>query len=325
MLKGGTTCFVDMYYFAEETADEAIKAGIRAFIGVHFIKHPTNYAKSPQEYFEKGLNLIKTVHVPKSRVKLIVAPHAPYTVDDDHFIKCAQIAEEYDLKITCHIHETEHEVVEAIKKIGIRPIERLRRLGLINNRLLAVHCTQLTDDEIALFSNKGTSVAHCPESNCKLASGIAPVQKMLNAGVNVCMGTDGVAANNELDMFGEMKMAAFIGKVSDRDPKATTAPTVIEMATINGARALGMENEIGSLEVGKSADIIAINLEALSTVPIYNPISHVVYTTNKDCVTDVWIAGERIVRERHLLPYDEEQLVRMAHEWGTKISTCQYT
>jgi len=162
-------------------------------------------------------------------------------------------------------------------------------------------------------------VAHCPESNCKLASGISPVQKMLNKGVNVTLGTDGVAANNELDMFGEMKMSAFIGKVSEMDPKAMTASTVIEMATINGAKALGLDKEIGSLEIGKAGDMIAINLDTLSTVPVYNPISHVVYAAGKESVTDVWIEGEQKVRNRNLLVYDEEQLTRIAHSWGKVI------
>eukprot|EP01125_Pyxidicula_operculata_P021027 TRINITY_DN7950_c0_g1_i1.p1 TRINITY_DN7950_c0_g1~~TRINITY_DN7950_c0_g1_i1.p1 ORF type:complete len:332 (+),score=57.02 TRINITY_DN7950_c0_g1_i1:486-1481(+) len=318
MLRSGTTSFTDMYFFGEETAEEAARVGIRSMVGLTIIQYPSAWAKTSDEYFLKSVDLIQK-YQNNPYVTIALAPHAPYTVSDEQFKKTVELSNKYDVKVTCHIHETETEVINGIKEHGVRPIERLNRLGFINDRLLAVHCTQLTKEEIQLFGKSGTSVAHCPESNCKLASGICPVHELFLNGVNVTIGTDSVASNNELDMFGEIKMAAFIGKVYAKDPKANPASRILSMATINGAKAMGIDHITGSLEPGKYADMIAVNLDSLYTVPVYNPISHLVYSVGRENVTDVWVGGERKVRNGHLLAYDEEQLIRIAKQWGYNI------
>eukprot|EP01127_Copromyxa_protea_P015191 TRINITY_DN4331_c0_g1_i2.p1 TRINITY_DN4331_c0_g1~~TRINITY_DN4331_c0_g1_i2.p1 ORF type:complete len:294 (+),score=44.83 TRINITY_DN4331_c0_g1_i2:603-1484(+) len=282
------------------------------------MQFPTAWAKTDQEYLQKTQDTILEFQN-DPLVNVWLAPHAPYTVTDSLFTSIREMSQKFDARVMCHIHETEPEVIESVKQHGMRPIERLDKLGLVNDKLLAVHCTQLTTEEIDLFAAKGVSVAHCPESNCKLASGICPANELITRGVNVCIGTDSVASNNELDMFGEMKMTAFLGKIACMKPEALPAAKVLSMATINGARATGQDKEIGSLEVGKSADLVAVNLESLFTVPVYDPISHIVYSVGRESVTDVWIRGKGMVRNKMLLCYDEEHLIHMAKKWGEQI------
>ncbi|MCW9023326.1 MAG: TRZ/ATZ family hydrolase, partial [Gammaproteobacteria bacterium] len=256
MLRSGTTCFNDMYFFPDEAARAVEQAGMRATIGLILIDFPTAWAEGPDEYLKKGITLHDQLRN-NSRIKTAFAPHAPYTVSDEPLKRIRTYAEELDIPIHIHVHETEHEVNESIEKFGMRPIARLEQLGLLNPHLLAVHMTQLTDDEITLIADAGVHISHCPESNLKLASGFCPVQKLNQAGINVALGTDGAASNNDLDMFSEMRTAALLGKAVANDASALSAWQVLKMATLNGARALGIDEETGSLTSGKAADIIA--------------------------------------------------------------------
>jgi 5-methylthioadenosine/S-adenosylhomocysteine deaminase len=247
------------------------------------------------------------------------APHAPYTVSDAPLQKLNMLAEQLDIPIHMHVHETADEVDMANKDNGQRPLDRLQEHGLLSPRLLAVHMTQLTDTDIQLVAKTGTHVVHCPESNLKLASGFCPVQKLLDAGVNVCLGTDGTASNNDLDMFSELRTAALLAKGVSGDPCSVDAFTALRMATINGARALGIDEVTGSLEVGKAADVIAIDMESIETQPLFEPVSQIVYACGRQHVSDVWVAGRQLLHERNLTGMDETELVKMAREWGMKL------
>ncbi|MDD5578789.1 MAG: TRZ/ATZ family hydrolase [Methylobacter sp.] len=320
MIMGGTTCFNDMYFYPEITAGQAIQQGIRATVGLIVIDFPTVWAQNSEEYIEKGLALHDQLrHQPL--ISAAFAPHAPYTVSDEPLQKIRTLADELELPVHMHLHETLHEVEEAQKKNGRRPLHRLHELGLINPSFMAVHMTQLTDDEITLFAQSGAHIVHCPESNLKLASGFCPVARCLAAGINVALGTDGAASNNDLDMFGEMRTAALLGKAVVADASAVPAMTALRMATINGARALGLDNEIGSLSIGKSADVIAIDLSCLETQPLYCPISQIVYAASRQQVTDVWIAGKRLLKQRQLTTINLGDLKLKIAEWRERLAS----
>jgi 5-methylthioadenosine/S-adenosylhomocysteine deaminase len=241
-------------------------------------------------------------------------------VSDEPLQRIRTYAEELDIPIHMHVHETAHEVQESFDKTGKRPLQRLADLDLLNPHLLAVHMTQLTGDEIALLAETGVHVVHCPESNLKLASGFCPAHELDKAGVNLCLGTDGAASNNDLDMFSEMRSAALLGKAVAGEASALPAETVLRMATINGARALGLEQEIGSLEPGKSADIIAVDLGDLETQPVYHPASQLIYAAGRDQVTDVWVAGRHLLKQRELTTLDPDTLLTRAREWQQRLS-----
>ena len=319
MLRGGTTCFNDMYFFPDETAAAAAEAGIRAVVGMIVIGFPTAWARSTREYFANG-QAVHDRYRSHPLIKTTFAPHAPYTVDDAALAEIATLAEELDVPIHMHIHETAHEVAEALAAQGERPLARLDRLGLLSHRMAAVHMTQLNDAEIARIAETGLSVVHCPESNLKLASGFCPLGRLLAAGINCALGTDGAASNNDLDMLGEMRTAALLAKAVASDPCAAPAHEVLKMATLNGARALGLDAEIGSLTAGKSADIVAFNLGDLRAQPVYDPISQIVYAGHRDQVTDVWVAGCRVVREGVLQTINEYELGETAQRWRDKIA-----
>ncbi len=319
MLRGGTTCFNDMYFFPDETAAAAAEAGIRAVVGMIVIGFPTAWARSTREYLANG-QAVHDRYRSHPLIKTTFAPHAPYTVDDAALAEIATLAEELDVPIHMHIHETAHEVAEALAAHGERPLARLDRLGLLSHRMAAVHMTQLTDPEIARIAETGLSVVHCPESNLKLASGFCPLGRLLAAGINCALGTDGAASNNDLDMLGEMRTAALLAKAVASDPCAAPAHEVLKMATLNGARALGLDADIGSLTAGKSADIVAFNLGDLRAQPVYDPISQIVYAGHRDQVTDVWVAGRRVVREGVLQTINEYELGETAQRWRDKIA-----
>ncbi len=319
MLRGGTTCFNDMYFFPQETAQAASQAGMRATVGLIVLDFPTAWASGPDEYLSKGLELYDRYrHDPLIRTAF--APHAPYTVSDDPLRRLSTLAEELDLPIHIHVHETADEVNTAVARHGMRPLQRLAALGLLSPRLLAVHMTQLSDEEIAHCAESGVHVLHCPESNLKLASGFCPVAALGRAGVNVALGTDGAASNNDLDIFGEMRTAALLAKAVSGDASAVPAEEALRMATINGARALGLEHEIGSLEPGKSADIVAVHLGDLETRPIFHPISQLVYACGRHQVSDVWIAGRQVLKDRRLTTLDEAQLRAQTDDWAVRIA-----
>ncbi len=320
MLRGGTTCFNDMYFFPEDTVRAAETAGIRATIGLILINFPSAWAQNADEYIHKGLDLHDQLKN-HPLISTAFAPHAPYTVSDEPLQRIATLAEELDIPIHMHIHETAFEVEDALRQNGQRPLARLQQLGLLTPRLLGVHMTQLTDTEIRDYATAGAHVIHCPESNLKLASGFCPVDKLLQAGVNVALGTDGAASNDDLDMLGEMRTAALIGKAVANDATALSAETVLRMATINGAKALGLDDKIGSLEKGKAADVIAINMQGIETEPLYNPLSQLVYATGRERVTDVWVAGQHLLKERQLTTLDEKQILSKTRQWQDKLNT----
>ena len=318
MLRGGTTCFNDMYFYPDETAKCAEAAGMRAVVGLIVIDFPTVWAKDADEYIHKGLD----VHDQFRHDGLITtafAPHSPYTVSNEPFQKVAMYAEELDIPIHIHLHETEDEIKQGLEQYANRPIERLAELGLLSEHTVAVHMANLTDHDIELYASSGGSVVHCPESNLKLASGFSPVEKMTQKGINIAIGTDGAASNNDLDMFGEMRTTALLAKGVAADARAIDAFKALEMATINGARALGLGDICGSLLEGKAADIIAINLETIETQPLYNPISQIVYAVGRHLVSDVWVAGEHLLKERVLTRMDEEQIISAAKGWQQRL------
>ena len=318
MIRGGITCFNDMYFFPEVTAQQAIRCGMRAVLGMILVDFPSAWASGPTEYLEKGLSL-RDEHLNNPLVSFAFAPHAPYSVSDEPLLRIATLAAELDLPIHMHLHETADEIEQSRQHYGMRPISRLKQLELLGPGYIAVHMTQLTDEEITLLARTGASVVHCPESNLKLASGFCPVARLLGAGVNVAIGTDGAASNNDLDVMGEMRMAALLAKAVSGDASAVPAHTALRMATLNGAKALGLESEIGSLEAGKWADITAVRLDRIETQPLFNPVSDLVYAASRHQVSDVWVGGRRLLRNRELTTLDIGDISHKARLWREKL------
>lgn len=322
MLHGGTTCVNDMYFFPEATARIIDKSGMRASLGMLVIESPSNWAASVDEYLHKGHQLHDHYrHHP--RITTTYAPHAPYTVADKTFERLAVNAEEMDVPIHIHLHETAAEVSQSIEECGMRPLERLKQLGLLTPRLLAVHMTQLTSTEIDWCSEAGVHIVHCPESNMKLASGFCPIAELDLHDVNISIGTDGAASNNDLDMFAEMRQTALLAKAVAKDPSAVPAYHALEMATINAARALGLEGDIGSIETGKYADLVAVRMESVDTQPIYDVVSQLVYATGRDKVSDVWVAGKQLLNQRQLTTLDETKVISDARQWAESIQQAE--
>ena len=300
MLRGGITCFNDMYFFPEAALEAARQAQMRAAFGMIVIEFPSAYASDPDDYLQKGLALRDRFRE-QPLVSFCLAPHAPYTVSDATFRKIATMLGELDVPLHIHVHETEDEIRRSIAEHGVRPIERLRRLGLLGPGLIAVHSVHLTPEEIEMLARHGASVVHCPSSNLKLASGFAPVAQLIAAGVNVALGTDGAASNNRLDLMQEMRQAALLAKAVARDAEAMPAHRALRCATLGGAIALGLEQRIGSISAGKQADLVAIRLQGPELAPCFDPVSHLVYAAGREHVTDVWVAGKQQVGERELI------------------------
>jgi len=318
MLRGGVTCFNDMYFFPEAALEAALQAGMRAALGIIVLEFPSAYASDPQAYLAKGLAL-RDRWREHPLASFCLAPHAPYTVSDESFRRVAQLAGELELPVHVHLHETAEEVARAEAEQGRRPLARLEALGLLGPGLIAVHAVHLTPAEIALLAKHRASVAHCPSSNLKLASGIAPVAQLLAAGVNVALGTDGAASNNRLDVFEEMRLAALLAKAAGHSAEAMPAHAALRAATLGGAIALGLDARIGSITPGKSADLAAVSLDDIALQPVYDVVSHLVYACARDHVTDVWIAGERVLRDREPTRLDLADLQGRAGLWHTKI------
>lgn len=318
MIRSGTTCLSDMFYFPDEIARCAQQIGMRSVVGLIVLDFPSPWAKTADEYLHKALAAHDEIRE-LSLVSSALAPHAPYTVSDESLRQIAMYSNELDVPVHMHLHETAAEVAEAQQRNGLRPLERLDQLNLVNSNLIAVHMTELDDFEIERVAEAGVNVAHCPESNLKLGSGICPLASLLEKGVNVCLGTDGAASNNDLDLLGEMRTAALLAKGSSGNASACNARQAIEMATINGARALGMADRIGSIEVGKCADLIAINLASLNTQPLYEPVAQIVYAAASHQVSHVWIDGVAQLRDFELCNLDSDEIIARASSWARKI------
>ncbi|RDZ28016.1 TRZ/ATZ family hydrolase [Lysobacter silvisoli] len=318
MLRGGTTCANENYFFPDVQAAVYKRHGFRARVGLPVIDFPTAWAKSSDEYFDRA-GEVHDLWRDDALVATAFAPHAPYTVSDANFERIRMLADQLDLPIHLHTHETAQEVADSIKLHGQRPLARLDRLGLVTDRLIAVHMTQLTDAEIALCAQRGVSVVHCPESNLKLASGFCPACKLQRAGVNLAIGTDGCASNNDLDMFGETRTAALLAKAVAEDASALDAFSALRAATLGGARALGFEAKIGSIETGKQADLVCVDLGQLETQPLHHVVSQLIYACGRHQVSDVWIAGRAKLRERSLVDMDLDGLIANARQWRGRI------
>ena len=324
MLRSGTTCFSDMYYFPNVVAEQSQRAGMRCQLSFPIFDFPSAWGTDADDYISKGLALRDDLKH-SELVKVVFGPHAPYTVADAALRKVAMLANELDLPIHIHLHETPNEVEEALQATGERPLAQLNRFGLIGPRTQCVHMTALDEDDIALLASTGAHVIHCPESNMKLASGRCPVGKLLAAGVNVALGTDSAASNNDLSMLGEMRSAALLAKLGEDDATALPASRALAMATINGARALGMQDSIGSVEAGKLADLIAVDLERPETQPLYNPISQLVYAAHANQVTHSWIGGNSVMCERELTQLNLAEVLERTADWGHKIAASRAT
>ena len=319
MLRGGTTCANENYFFPDVQAAVYKRHGFRALVGLPVIDFPTAWAKSSDEYFERACD-VHDQWRGDALVGTAFAPHAPYTVSDANFERVRMLADQLDLSVHLHTHETAQEISDSIRDHGQRPLARLDRLGLVNDRLIAVHMTQLTDAEIHLCAERGVSVVHCAESNLKLASGFCPACALQRAGVNLAIGTDGCASNNDLDMFGETRTAALLAKAVARDASALDAASALRAATLGGARALGLGERVGSIEVGKQADLACVDLSALETQPLHHVISQLIYAAGRQQVSDVWIAGQAKLVQRELVDMDLPGIIANAKQWQGRIA-----
>ncbi|MEM9173080.1 MAG: TRZ/ATZ family hydrolase [Pseudomonadota bacterium] len=320
MIRAGITCFNDMYFCADTVAQTAIDARARVCIGLVVLDFPTMWASDADEYLQKA----QAVHDQFAGHALVTtqfAPHSPYAVSEATLARARTLANQLDLKVHTHLHETASEVSQSLSEHGATPLDRLDQLGMVNGSLLAAHMTQMSEADIARVAQARMSVVHCPQSNMKLASGTAPVPALLQAGVNVALGTDGSASNNNLDMIEEMRAAALLAKVVSGDPTALPAMQALEMATINGARALGIDEHTGSLEIGKWADITCVNLNAAHLAPVYDPVSTLVYAASAADVQDVFVAGRALLQDRQLMTIDEADALARAREWRERIQT----
>ena len=322
MLRGGTTCANENYFFPDVQAGVYRKHGFRALVGAVIIDFPSAWAKSDDEYFDRACELHDAWRG-DALIGTAFAPHAPYTVSDANFERVRMLSDQLDVPVHLHTHETAQEVADSVKLHGQRPLARLDRLGLVNDRLIAVHMTQLTEAEIHLCAERGVSVVHCPESNLKLASGFCPACALLKAGVNLAIGTDGCASNNDLDMFGETRTAALLGKAVANDAAGFSAFEALHAATLGGARALGFGDRVGSIEPGKEADLVCVDLSALETQPLHHVASQLVYAAGRQQVSDVWIAGVAKLRQRVLVDMDIDAIVANAGQWRQRIAAIQ--
>lgn len=319
LIRSGTTCFNEMYFFMNDTARATEKAGIRGLIGMTVINFPTNWAKNFDEEIHKGIEFLETFKN-HPLIGMTVAPHAIYTVPEEPLLRIKEIAEDYHLKINMHVNETADEIKQSLAKTGLTPLKRLERVGLISERLIAIHMTQVDEEDFEILKNGKPNIVHCPLSNMKLASGTCPVSKLQALGLNVALGTDSSASNNDLNMISEMRFAAMLAKHMDQDPESLSAEKILKMATINGAKALGIDHITGSLKQGKSADFAAINLDELESLPLYHPLSQIIYAVSRYQVEHVWVAGKQLMKNRELLTLDEKELKAKANEWGKKIN-----
>ena len=319
MLRGGTTCVNENYFFPDVQAATYKRHGFRARVGLPVIDFPTAWAASDDEYFDKA-DEVHDQWRDDALIATAFAPHAPYTVNDANFERVRMLADQLDIPVHLHLHETAQEVEQSLEKHGQRPIARLDRLGLVNERLIAIHMTQLIEAEMHLCAERGVSVVHCPESNLKLASGFCPACALERAGVNLAIGTDGCASNNDLDMFSETRTAALLAKAVAQDAAALDAFSALRAATLGGAKAIGFDDRVGSIEPGKEADLVCVDLSALETQPLHHVVSQLIYATGRQQVSDVWIAGRARLRQRMLVDIDIEGVLSNARQWRERIA-----
>lgn len=318
MIRSGSTCYNDMYFFPEATARATEEAALRGFIGMTIIDVPTVFAKNTEEYFTRAAEFYSAFR-DHPLITPTYAPHSTYTVSIDNLARVRDLAEAQNCRINIHLQEAASEVARSYELHQKRPLARLAEIGMISPRLIAVHMTQINEEDEALLQEYRPQLVHCPESNMKLSSGASPVDRLRALQLNVALGTDGAASNNDLNMLGEMKAAAFLAKLTTANPKSSSAETVLKMATIHGAKALGIDHEVGSLTVGKSADFIAIKLDELETMPLYHPISQIVYSASRNQITDVWVKGKQLMKNRDLLTLDEAEIKAKTNEWRDRI------
>jgi len=319
-LKSGVTCFSDMYFYPKIISELVHRHGVRAQITIPVLDFPVPGARDADQALRTGVALFDDLkHHP--RISVAFGPHAPYSITDDKLEAIRILVAEMDAGIHMHIHETAQEVQEALRKHGERPLARLARLQLLGPRFQAVHMTQVDESDIALLTEHNCSVIHCPESNLKLASGFCPIERLWEAGINVAVGTDGAASNNDLDLLGETRTAALLAKAVAGSATALDAHRALRMATLNGARALGIEDQTGSLEIGKFADLVAFDLSGLSQQPIYDPVSQLIYSTGRDTVQHVWVGGKQLLEKGQLLRMDEQRIITEACRWGERIAS----
>ena len=319
MIRSGTTCFNDQYFYPRHIAQASAELGMRVNIGLPIMEQATPWAGDFEDYVSRGLDVADSFDK-GGLVTFSLAPHAPYSVSDSGLARIAEISAERGIRVDMHCLETAYDIEHSMENHGIRPLERIDQLGLLNDRLLAIHMTQLQEGDCERVAQAGTHVAHCPQSNLKLASGICPVARLQRAGVNVCVGTDGAASNNNLDLLEEVRTAAMLAKVEAGDPTVVNAIEALEMATINGACAMGLDEEIGSIEVGKQADLSALNLESLQTQPLHNLFSQIIYAASSGQFSDVWIAGQQVMKNNELTTVSETDLMAVASEWQQRIA-----
>ena len=313
-MRGGVTCFNDMYFFPGDSAQATLQAGMRAALGIIAIEFPSAYATDTEDYLRKGLE-VRDQYRDEALLSFCMAPHAPYTVSDKSFEKILTLADQLEIPIHLHLHETADEIQESLVQHKLRPMARMQKLGLLGPNLIAVHMVHLTPEEIELAAARGVHIAHCPSSNLKLASGIAPLAALSKAGANIGLGTDSAASNNRLDLFAEMRLAALLTKGASGDATAFPAHQALAAATLGGARALGLDERIGSLQAGKAADIVAMDLSGLETMPCYDVASHLVYAAGREHVSHVWVNGQLVVENRELKTLDSQELAAKAAHW----------
>jgi len=318
MIKSGVTTFNDMYFFPDATAEAAKELGVRSNIGLVVLDFPTNYATDPEDYLLKGFEF-RDKWRNEELITTSIAPHAPYSVSDEAFTLINTYSEELSINIHTHLHETKWEIEDSIDRYGMTPVQRLNKLGIIGPSLMAAHCVHLNEQDMAILAKNKVSIVHNPSSNMKLGSGVADIAKMLKQNISICLGTDSSASNNRLDIMEEMRLAALLIKGNTRSPELIPAKEAIKMATINGAKALGLDSKIGSIEKNKKADLVAIDLSTIENQPIYNPLSTLVYSSSRSDVSYVWMNGKIKLRDKKLVEIDEEVIVRMAKKWQKKL------
>lgn len=319
MIRSGTTTFSDNYFFPDAAAESVLASGLRAQLCFPTIDFPTAWGEGPDVHIDKGLDVMAKYR-DHSHLKVNFGPHAPYTCSDEPLVRIKELEDDLKVGIQMHLHETQVEVDGEHERRGQRPVRRLKDLGLLSPRFQAVHMTALSEEDINDIVETGAHVIHCPESNLKLASGFCPVDTLMERGVNVALGTDGAASNNDLDMLGEMRTAAMLAKAVSKKATALSAYQAIQMATLNGAKALGWDAEIGSLDVGKRADVTAIALDDLESQPMYDPVSHIVYASSRDQISNVWVDGKRLLNNRELTTLDKNAIIENARQWRDRIA-----